>query len=264
MKQKTKKVKTVKKEGLVSLLIKNESNGLSGMVLYHKTMKDQDGVTEEFYELLKEKAISLRDRAIIQVAWESGTRVGELVSLQKANLEGDHLRFLVSKGKPDCLNCGINTRSHRDVGLKTKKINEKSCHDWSPIYKKVWKNILLSPKALGDLKAYMSTVKGETIFNFTTQGVNGMMKVYEKTLTIHDFRRGKGIWLINNGATKEQLIAFLGHKDYQSISHYMAHQEDSLNEFLNKVYQGLPTKKIGDMDMMEFAKYLKEIQSFNS
>ena len=248
---------TIRKRS-VSCLIKLETLALKGIKPFETTMKKQDGITKPFYEYLSQKAKNLRDKVMFAIAWETGTRVSELVSLRKANLEGSYLRYATTKHQFKCLSCGIYKRTHQNIGKKGKPTNPKSCDVYTPKVETFYKKIILSPQALTDLKTYMNTLSTENLFPYTEQGIGKIVRSYYPSLSIHDFRRGKGIWLMKNGANRQQLIAFLGHKGFQALEHYMGHQEDQLNEYLTRVHEGKDTRVFSDLPVYKVEEMIKE------
>lgn len=256
-----KEYKTVKKQSIVPSLIKVGTAIAKGLKPFEITMKNQDGITESFYRFLVANTNTLRDKIIFQVAWESGTRVSELIGLEKSNVNGEYIRYKTTKHQFKCSSCGVYKRTHRNTGKPKKSINENSCQTYTPKVETFWKNIKLSPQTLGDMKAYFKTINSKKIFPYSERNITKILKTYHKALSLHDFRRGKGIWMMKNGATRETLVAFLGHKGFQAIEHYMGHQENQLNSWLTRVYEGKDTRVFSDLPVYEVIDILKNMQS---
>ena len=192
--------------------------------LFFKTAQGMYGLKKEALDLFVENSLNKNDKLFLQLAFESGARINELISIRKSDLQGNIISVKNSK-----------------------KHNEND-----PLYR----DILIS-----DELVYMihECDKG-LLLDRSDRYYRKLCKQYHKDLTPHVFRRGMAQWMKSIGASNDMIAARLGHKDMRTLPHYLKVANIASNDFMKKVFDGIDTRKIQDLSVDEFKNILSGVK----
>ena len=162
---------------------------------------------------------SIRDKAMLEIAYATGMRVTEIISL---NLEDIDL-------ENSCVVCRNNTKQ-RIIPLG--KLALKALKD----YINKARNILIKND---NEKALFVNINGKRL---TRQGFWKIIKYYQeqahinKDITPHVLRHSFATHLLQNGADLKSIQTMLGHSDISSTQVYMQFQDDGIKNIYKKAH----------------------------
>ena len=162
---------------------------------------------------------SIRDKAMLEIAYATGMRVTEIISL---NIEDVHLEdgYVTCKGES----------KSRDIPLG--KMCEKALKE----YLDHSRNILIKNDKE---QALFVNINGKRL---TRQGFWKIIKYYkeqahiEKDITPHVLRHSFATHLLQNGADLKAIQTMLGHSDISSTQVYMQFQDSGLKDIYQKAH----------------------------
>lgn len=164
-----------------------------------KRMKKPFSETE--LELIREKAGNKRDRAIVEVLYSTGVRVGELCGMNISDITNDEI-VVFGKGEKE-RTVYLNARAKIAIGeyLKTREDNENALFIGKITKKRLNKG-----------------------------GVERMIRELGKRAGVanchpHRFRRTAGTIALNRGMPLEQVQQMLGHEDIATTTIYARSEE---------------------------------------
>ena len=162
---------------------------------------------------------SIRDKAMLEVAYATGMRVTEIISLDTDNIDFDS----------SCVSCK-SANKQRIIPLGKLSVDAL----------KTYVNTA-RPNLVRDEneKALFVNINGKRL---TRQGVWKLIKYYKeqahitKEITPHVLRHSFATHLLQNGADLKSIQTMLGHSDISSTQVYMQFQDDSLKNIYKKAH----------------------------
>ena len=161
----------------------------------------------------------IRDKAMLEIAYATGMRVTEIVSL---NIEDVNL-------ESDCVICKTGSRQ-RVIPLV--KLSVEALKDYINNARK----ILIKSDTMN---ALFVNLNGKRL---TRQGFWKIIKYYQeqanitKDITPHTLRHSFATHLLQNGAELKAIQTMLGHSDISSTQIYMQFQNDGINDIYKKAH----------------------------
>ena len=162
---------------------------------------------------------SIRDKAMLEVAYATGMRVTEIISLDIDNVDFDS----------SCVVCK-NANKQRIIPL-----GKLSLEALKTYVNTARPNLVRDDKE----KALFVNINGKRL---TRQGVWKLIKYYKeqahitKEITPHVLRHSFATHLLQNGADLKSIQTMLGHSDISSTQVYMQFQDDSLKNIYKKAH----------------------------
>lgn len=162
---------------------------------------------------------SIRDKAMLEVAYATGMRVTEIISLNIEDVDFDNA----------CVYCR-NANKQRVIPLG--KLALKALKD----YTTKARNFLIKTE---DETALFVNINGKRL---TRQGFWKIIKYYQeqahitKDITPHVLRHSFATHLLQNGADLKSIQTMLGHSDISSTQVYMQFQDDGLKNIYKKAH----------------------------
>ena len=162
---------------------------------------------------------SLRDKAMLEVAYATGMRVTEIISLNIENVD-------LNAGSVTCK----NENKQRIIPLG--KLSLKALNEYIT---KARPNLIRDEKE----QALFVNINGRRL---TRQGFWKIIKFYKeqahisKDNTPHVLRHSFATHLLQNGADLKSIQAMLGHSDISSTQVYMQFQDDNLKNVYQKAH----------------------------
>ena len=162
---------------------------------------------------------SLRDKAMLEVAYATGMRVTEIISLNIENVD-------LNAGSVTCK----NENKQRIIPLG--KLSLKALNEYIT---KARPNLIRDEKE----QALFVNINGRRL---TRQGFWKIIKFYKeqahisKDITPHVLRHSFATHLLQNGADLKSIQAMLGHSDISSTQVYMQFQDDNLKNVYQKAH----------------------------
>ena len=162
---------------------------------------------------------SIRDKAMLEIAYATGMRVTEIISLNLEDVDFDN----------SCVVCK-NATKQRIIPLG--KLALKALKD----YTTKARGFLIKSE---DEKALFVNVNGKRL---TRQGFWKIIKYYQeqahitKDITPHVLRHSFATHLLQNGADLKSIQTMLGHSDISSTQVYMQFQDDGLKNIYKKAH----------------------------
>ena len=162
---------------------------------------------------------SLRDKAMLEVAYATGMRVTEIISLNIENVD-------LNAGSVTCK----NENKQRIIPLG--KLSLKALNEYIT---KARPNLIRDEKE----QALFVNINGRRL---TRQGFWKIIKFYKeqahisKDITPHVLRHSFATHLLQNGADLKSIQAMLGHSDISSTQVYMQFQDDNLKNVYKKAH----------------------------
>ena len=162
---------------------------------------------------------SLRDKAMLEVAYVTGMRVTEIISLNIENVD-------LNAGSVTCK----NENKQRIIPLG--KLSLKALNEYIT---KARPNLIRDEKE----QALFVNINGRRL---TRQGFWKIIKFYKeqahisKDITPHVLRHSFATHLLQNGADLKSIQAMLGHSDISSTQVYMQFQDDNLKNVYQKAH----------------------------
>lgn len=162
---------------------------------------------------------SLRDKAMLEVAYATGMRVTEIISLNIENVD-------LNAGSVICK----NENKQRIIPLG--KLSLKALNEYIT---KARPNLIRDEKE----QALFVNINGRRL---TRQGFWKIIKFYKeqahisKDITPHVLRHSFATHLLQNGADLKSIQAMLGHSDISSTQVYMQFQDDNLKNVYQKAH----------------------------
>lgn len=178
----------------------------------------------------KNAIIKLRDKAILELLFSTGTRVSEACNLKKEDVnlnkdeftvrgKGDKLRVVfLSPAAKDCLKKYLNTRKDMSPYLFTshdKAANSRKTQDFKP----------LTPRSIQRLVKKYSKLAGIT-----------------KPVSPHSLRHSFATDLLSNGADLRSVQSMLGHSSITTTQIY-THITDKQLKQIHQTFHGRTRKK---------------------
>lgn len=162
---------------------------------------------------------SIRDKAMLEVAYATGMRVTEIISLNVSDID-------IESSLVTCK----NENKQRIIPLG--KLSLSALKEYMTIAR---------PNMIKDdnEKALFVNVNGKRL---TRQGFWKIIKFYKeqahitKDITPHVLRHSFATHLLQNGADLKSIQTMLGHSDISSTQVYMQFQDDSLKNIYNKAH----------------------------
>ncbi len=162
---------------------------------------------------------SIRDKAMLEVAYATGMRVTEIISLNVSDIDLE----------TSLVTC-INGNKQRTIPLG--KLSLSALKEYMTIAR---------PNMIKDDNetALFVNVNGKRL---TRQGFWKIIKFYKeqahitKDITPHVLRHSFATHLLQNGADLKAIQTMLGHSDISSTQVYMQFQDDSLKNIYNKAH----------------------------
>ena len=161
----------------------------------------------------------MRDKAMLELAYATGMRVTEIISLDVDDINFEDRNVLCKSGS-----------KQRRVPLGS--ISLKALQD----YIEHSRSVLIKDE---NEKALFVNVNGKRL---TRQGFWKIIKYYKeqahitKDITPHVLRHSFATHLLQNGANLKSIQAMLGHSDISSTQIYMQFQDESLKNIYNKAH----------------------------
>ena len=162
---------------------------------------------------------SLRDKAMLEVAYATGMRVTEIISLNIENVD-------LNAGSVTCK----NENKQRIIPLG--KLSLKALNEYIT---KARPNLIRDEKE----QALFVNINGRRLIR---QGFWKIIKFYKeqahisKDITPHVLRHSFATHLLQNGADLKSIQAMLGHSDISSTQVYMQFQDDNLKNVYQKAH----------------------------
>lgn len=162
---------------------------------------------------------SLRDKAMLEVAYATGMRVTEIISLNIENVD-------LNAGSVTCK----NENKQRIIPLG--KLSLKALNEYIT---KARPNLIRDEKE----QALFVNINGRRL---TRQGFWKIIKFYKeqahisKDITPHVLRHSFATHLLQNGADLKSIQEMLGHSDISSTQVYMQFQDDNLKNVYQKAH----------------------------
>lgn len=162
---------------------------------------------------------SIRDKAMLEIAYATGMRVTEIISLNLEDVDFEN----------SCVVCK-NATKQRVIPLG--KLALKALKD----YTTKARGFLIKSE---DEKALFVNVNGKRL---TRQGFWKIIKYYQeqahitKDITPHVLRHSFATHLLQNGADLKSIQTMLGHSDISSTQVYMQFQDDGLKNIYKKAH----------------------------
>lgn len=162
---------------------------------------------------------SLRDKAMLEVAYATGMRVTEIISLNIENVD-------LNAGSVTCK----NENKQRIIPLG--KLSLKALNEYIT---KARPNLIRDEKE----QALFVNINGRRL---TRQGFWKIIKFYKeqahisKDITPHVLRHSFATHLLQNGADLKSIQTMLGHSDISSTQVYMQFQDDNLKNVYQKAH----------------------------
>lgn len=162
---------------------------------------------------------SIRDKAMLEIAYATGMRVTEIISLNINDVDFDNA----------CVYCK-NANKQRVIPLG--KLALKALKD----YTTKARNFLIKTE---DETALFVNINGKRL---TRQGFWKIIKYYQeqahitKDITPHVLRHSFATHLLQNGADLKSIQTMLGHSDISSTQVYMQFQDDGLKNIYKKAH----------------------------
>ena len=166
-----------------------------------------------------EDSKSLRDKAMLEVAYATGMRVTEIISLNIENVD-------LNAGSVICK----NENKQRIIPLG--KLSLKALNEYIT---KARPNLIRNESE----QALFVNINGRRL---TRQGFWKIIKFYKeqahisKDITPHVLRHSFATHLLQNGADLKAIQTMLGHSDISSTQVYMQFQEDNLKNVYQKAH----------------------------
>ena len=160
-----------------------------------------------------------RDKAMLEIAYATGMRVTEIVSL---NVEDVDLQN----------NCVVCKTGARQRVIPLGKLSVDALKDYIDNARK----ILIKSD---DMNALFVNLNGKRL---TRQGFWKIIKYYQeqanitKDITPHTLRHSFATHLLQNGAELKAIQTMLGHSDISSTQIYMQFQNDGINDIYKKAH----------------------------
>ena len=162
---------------------------------------------------------SIRDKAMLEVAYATGMRVTEIISLNVSDID-------IESSLVTCK----NENKQRIIPLG--KLSLSALKEYMTIAR---------PNMIKDDNetALFVNVNGKRL---TRQGFWKIIKIYKeqahitKDITPHVLRHSFATHLLQNGADLKSIQTMLGHSDISSTQVYMQFQDDSLKNIYNKAH----------------------------
>jgi len=177
-------------------------------------------------KLEKNKKISLRNRAILEILFATGLRISELCSLNRLDIDKTNKVFVKGKGKKErFVYLTPRAKNHLNNYLSTRK-------DSSPA--------LFIPYS----GANVSSPKKRLSTNY----IQAKIKEYRKKLKInvpisaHTLRHGFATYLAEEGASPAAIQVLLGHESLETTTRYV-HASDRFAQQTHQKYHPLDGKK---------------------
>jgi len=190
--------------------------------MFFKTAQGKYGLTKEALDLFVENSINHNDKLFLQLAFELGARINELISIRKNDLQGNI------------------------ISVKNSKKHNKN----DPLYREI---------LVSDELVYMiNECDRELLLDKSDRYYRKLCKDYHAELTPHVFRRGMAQWMKDRGASDDIIAARLGHKDKRSLPHYLKIANSTSNDFMKKVFEGIDTRKVSDLSVDELKNILNK------
>lgn len=170
-------------------------------------------------KLEKDEYIATRNRAMLEVLMASGMRISELVSLNKAQLDGTGRLFIRGKGKKE-----------RFVYLTPRAI------EWVERYLSLREDT--APALFVPLRGANA---GKSIRRISTNYLQSKIKIYREKLRInvptsaHSLRHGFATYLAESGANPAAIQVLLGHESLDTTTRYV-HASDKYAEETHKKF----------------------------
>lgn len=204
-----------------------------------KTYRIPRVVNEEQYQKLLETIPvktsdprHIRNRAIVQLLWDTGARNGELCALDIKDLNLSEKKALISTEK------NKGSRPFREIFWteETNKTLERWCDKRKHLEKKME---FFDPEAL-----FISVFTKKGGFRFTIKGVGEMLRRYSEKADIpaikianaHAFRHGRAHSIIKKGGSSADVMNILGHSSLASGSIYQSMFGNELQERYRKIF----------------------------
>lgn len=170
----------------------------------------------------------IRNRAIINMLWDTGARIGELMSLDTDDISIEDMKAIVKTEK---------TRGRRPIReiYWTAKTSE-SLFNWMVKRSSLEKKIsMIDADAL-----FISVCAQKTGQRFTIKGAGEMLRRYSnraglEPVNAHSFRHSVGHRIIENGGTNSDVSNILGHSSLTSSFIYTMQNDKELKRRYNKL-----------------------------
>ena len=162
---------------------------------------------------------SIRDKAMLEIAYATGMRVTEIISLNVDDVDLDALSVMCKNG---------NKQRIIPLGKLSIKALQEYIETARPNLIKV-----------EDEKALFVNINGKRL---TRQGFWKIIKYYKEQahitteITPHVLRHSFATHLLQNGADLKSIQTMLGHSDISSTQVYMQFQDDSIKNIYNKAH----------------------------
>ncbi len=162
---------------------------------------------------------SIRDKSMLEIAYATGMRVTEIISLDIDDIDFEN----------SCVMCK-NANKQRVIPLG--KLALKALKE----YTTKARNFLIKRE---DEKALFVNINGKRL---TRQGFWKIIKYYQeqahitKEITPHVLRHSFATHLLQNGADLKSIQTMLGHSDISSTQVYMQFQDDGLKNIYKKAH----------------------------
>jgi len=162
---------------------------------------------------------SIRDKAMLEIAYATGMRVTEIISLNIDDVDLDALSVICKNGN-----------KQRIIPLG--KLSIKALQEY---IEKARPNLIKNE----DEKALFVNINGRRL---TRQGFWKIIKFYKeqahitKEITPHILRHSFATHLLQNGADLKSIQTMLGHSDISSTQVYMQFQDDSIKNIYQKAH----------------------------
>lgn len=155
----------------------------------------------------------IRNRAIVTMLWDTGARIGELLSLDVADLDMERRKAIIKTEKSK------GRRPFREI-FWSQTTND---HIWGWIKKR---DELKKASHFKDKEAlFLSISNSKAGQRYSIRGAGEMLRTYSKAakipyLNAHSFRHRMGHHIIKNGGSSADVMNILGHASVQSTTIY--------------------------------------------
>ena len=162
---------------------------------------------------------SIRDKAMLEIAYATGMRVTEIISLNIGDVDLDALSVICKNG---------NKQRIIPLGKLSLKALQEYINTARP-------NLIKSEEE----KALFVNINGRRL---TRQGFWKIIKFYKeqahitKEITPHILRHSFATHLLQNGADLKSIQTMLGHSDISSTQVYMQFQDDTIKNIYQKAH----------------------------
>ena len=162
---------------------------------------------------------SIRDKAMLEIAYATGMRVTEIISLNVGDVDIDNASVTCKNG-------------NRQRIIPLGKISLKALKEYMSVARP---NLIKEDNE----KALFVNINGKRL---TRQGFWKIIKYYKEQahittdITPHVLRHSFATHLLQNGADLKSIQTMLGHSDISSTQIYMQFQDDSIKDIYRKAH----------------------------